>query len=115
MDSREDLLVIERQLWTGDAEVYRRYVDGDCLLVFSEMSGMLTREQVAGTVENGQRWNDVRLEVIGIVEPVPDVAILAYEANATREGAEPYRALVSSGYVRRPEGWKLMFHQQTPR
>lgn len=115
MDSREELLEIERQLWTGDAEVYRSHVDEHCLLVFSEMAGRLTREQVVGTVENGQRWGDLKLELIGLVEPASDVAILAYEANATREGAEPYHAQVSSGYVRRADGWKLMFHQQTPR
>ena len=27
---------------------------------------------------------------------------------------EAYAALVSTGYVRRDDGWKMMFHQQTP-
>jgi hypothetical protein len=40
--------------------------------------------------------------------------MLSYEAHATREGGESYAALVSSGYVHRADGWKLMFHGQTP-
>jgi hypothetical protein len=33
---------------------------------------------------------------------------------AERQGRD-YRALMSSLYVRREDGWKLAFHQQTPR
>lgn len=40
--------------------------------------------------------------------------LLSYEAHAVREGGEPYNALVSSGYVKRGDGWKMMFHAQTP-
>ena len=42
------------------------------------------------------------------------LAILSYEARATRSNGEPYSALVSTGYARRDDGWKMMFHQQTP-
>jgi hypothetical protein len=31
-----------------------------------------------------------------------------------RPEGERYRALVSSGYVKRNGSWKMMFHQQTP-
>lgn len=34
--------------------------------------------------------------------------------GATPAEEEHYHALVSSGYVRREAGWKLMFHHQTP-
>jgi len=49
-----------------------------------------------------------------VVEPSDDVALLSYEAEATRENGEPYRALVSTGYVRQCDGWKMMFHAQMP-
>jgi hypothetical protein len=66
-------------------------------------------------VKDGPRWRDVRMQVKGVLEPSPGVALLTYEANATRAEGEPYAALVSSGYVRRNGAWKMVFHQQTPR
>jgi hypothetical protein len=47
------------------------------------------------------------------LQPTDDVALLTYHASAEAKG-EPYEARVSSGYVRRNGGWKMMFHQQTP-
>jgi hypothetical protein len=32
-----------------------------------------------------------------------------------RRDEQEYSALMSSTYVRREDGWKLVFHQQTPR
>ena len=43
-----------------------------------------------------------------------DSVIISYECRAKRKNGEPYHALVSSGYRKRPDGWKLAFHQQTP-
>jgi hypothetical protein len=40
--------------------------------------------------------------------------LLTYRASAVRGNGEPYEARVSSGYVRRNGGWKLMFHAQMP-
>jgi hypothetical protein len=42
-------------------------------------------------------------------------ALVAYGVVARREGQPEYSALMASGYVRRPGGWRLAFHQQTPR
>ena len=46
--------------------------------------------------------------------PGDEVAILTYEASAERADGEPHHALVSTGYVKRDDGWKMMFHSQTP-
>lgn len=113
MTLKSDLVQIERSLWKGGVDAYRRNLDDDCLVAFGQQAGVSTREEVAGTVKEGARWEDVKLEVEGLLQPTPDVAILTYRASAMRED-EPYHALVSSGYVRREEAWKLMFHQQTP-
>lgn len=109
----EQLLDLDRQLWSGGPDAYRAILDDDCLLAFTEMAGVSDREAVARTADTPQRWRDVELEPEGVVQPTPAVAILTYRASATR-GDEQYRALVSSGYVKRDGGWKLMFHQQTP-
>jgi hypothetical protein len=45
----------------------------------------------------------------------PDAATLTYVATARRDGqAEPYRAGMTSVYVRGASGWQLAIHQQTP-
>ncbi|MGE0159912.1 MAG: DUF4440 domain-containing protein [Gemmatimonadales bacterium] len=114
MEDRE-LLRIERELWTGGPDSYRSAVDEDCLVAFGGRASLSTKEEVVGSVpENGQRWRDLEMHVQGMVEPVDGVAILTYRAAATRGDEPRYHALVSSGYVKRDEGWKLMFHQQTP-
>ncbi|MBO9698171.1 MAG: hypothetical protein J7499_18405 [Sphingopyxis sp.] len=49
-----------------------------------------------------------------LLESGEDFAIVSYRADATRADGEPYAALVSSAYARRPDGWKLLFHQHSP-
>jgi hypothetical protein len=115
MSLQNDLLALEKQFWSGDAAFYRQNLDDECLTVFTEMAGVQTKEEVAGMVaKDSRRWQDLTIDEKGLVEPTRDVAILSYEARATRGNGERYKALVSSGYVRRNGAWKLAFHQQTP-
>ena len=114
MPLENELTTIERELWTGGPDAYERNLDADCLVAFTEMAGVSSRDAVAGTVEGGDRWKDLEIEVQGLLRPIPDVAVLTYRASATRGDDERYRALVSSGYVQRDGEWKLMFHQQAP-
>jgi len=111
--NREDLLTIERRLWTEGPDAYRRHVDEECLVAFTEMAGVWTRGQIAASVDAGPSWRDVELDVVGWAEPEEGVAIVTYRAGAAR-GDERYRALVSSAYVDRGDGPRLIFHQQTP-
>jgi Domain of unknown function (DUF4440) len=108
------LLALEEQFWSGDAAFYRANVDAECLCAFPEMAGLLGREQVAATVPEGPRWRQLVIEPHGFRWLGDAAAILTYRAKAKRPTGEPYEALVSSAYVRRGEGWKLAFHQQTP-
>lgn len=114
MSLQEDLLSIERELWTGRAESYRENVDESCLVAFPEMAGVWTRDRLAATVEGPERWRELKIEVEGFHRPIPEMALFTYRARATRGDNERYEALVSSAYVRRGGGWKLTFHQQTP-
>ncbi len=113
MELQDELLAIEEELWTGGAGPYREHLDDECLVAFTEMAGVSTREQIAGTVEGDERWRDLEIEVRGLHRPTDGVVMLTYRADAVR-GDERYRALVSSGYVHRDDGWKMTFHQQTP-
>lgn len=114
MALQDDLLSIEHELWTGGADAYRRNLDRDCLIGFTEMAGLSSREEVAGMAEGAERWRDVQTEVEGLLQPTDDVAVLTYRVSAVRGDADRYRALISSAYVRRDGDWKMMFHQQTP-
>ncbi|WP_394892103.1 hypothetical protein ACG873_12485 [Mesorhizobium sp. AaZ16] len=74
----------------------------------------MSNKEIAATVKDGARWQDLEIELKGLVTPSYDTAILSYEARAKRQNGEPYAALVSTGYAKRDGRWKMVFHQQTP-
>lgn len=114
MSLQNELISIEQKLWTGGPETYRKNLDDNCLIAFTKMAGLLSRDTVASTVEGADRWRDLDVQVEGVVQPTPDVALLTYRASAVRGEGDRYEALVSSAYVRRDGAWKMIFHQQTP-
>lgn len=114
MSLREELLALEEQFWTGNAEFYRDNLDDRCLTAFADMAGVFDKDDVAKTVGESARWRDVALSLKGLVKPADNFAVLTYQASAVRGNGDRYNAVVSSGYVKRNGGWKLAFHQQTP-
>ena len=114
MSLQGDLLEIEDNFWTGGPEAYHQHADGKCLVAFSaEMAGVMTNEDIAKSAEKG-RWRDVSLKPKGLVVLSDASAVLTYECQAKGKDGKPHHALVSSGYIKRADGWKLAFHQQTP-
>ena len=113
MSLQQDLMTIERSFWTGGPEACEANADRECLVVFTEMAGIMSRADIARTAEKG-RWSDVSMKPKGLAELDDTSAVVSYECTARRKDGKPYHALVSSAYVKRPEGWKLAFHQQTP-
>jgi hypothetical protein len=119
MALEDDLFALEERFWPGDAEFYRAHLDERCVVSFTEMAGVMPKEQIAGMMKagmmkEGRRWRDLRLARKGFYQPTADVAILTYEMNATRDSGAPHRTNVGTVYVRRGDGWKMAFHQQTP-
>ena len=114
MAVEDELFELERGFWGGGEDYYRAHVDRQCLLAFVGMAGVQPREGVAASARDPQRWRDLRMERKGFLQAADDTAFLSYEASATRATGEPYKALVSTGYVRRDDGWKMAFHGQTP-
>lgn len=115
MAVRDDLLKLETQFWTGDADFYREHLDDNCLLAFAEMAGVMGKEDIARMVEKDPpQWSDLKFEDKDMIEPADDVAILSYKASGKRGTGAAYNAVVSSGYVKRGGEWKMAFHQQTP-
>ncbi len=113
MALQQDIVSLEKGFWTGGSDFYLAHLDDDCLLAFQDMAGVHGREEIA-KMTAGNRWKNIKLDQKGFVTPTPDTAILTYEAHGTREDGRVYDALVSTGYVRRGEEWKMAFHQQTP-
>jgi hypothetical protein len=112
--SKKELLELERGFWTGDSAFYAANVDTECLVAFPRMAQAMSNADLAKTATKPNRWRDLEIDLKGIIEPGSDIVMLTYEARAIRENGEAYAALVSTGYVHRVNGWKMMFHAQTP-
>jgi len=112
MSLEEDLLAIETRLWTGGPEAYLKHTDDKCVVVFAQMAGEMTREEIAKTAAKG-RWKDVKLRKKGLAKLSDTSVVISYECDADRNDGQHHHAFVSSGYARRADGWKLAFHRQT--
>jgi hypothetical protein len=118
MDVRDELLAIERRLWTNDAPFYEGALLPEALLVFPE-TGVIGRDVALREIrrENaeGRRWAQVEFEDVHCVPLADDVALVTYRVTARwADETTSSTALASSVYAARGGGWKLAFHQQTP-
>lgn len=104
---------LEESFWLGGAETFRSRMADGAIMVFPMPAGIMAGDGIICGVGTAPRWRSVvmrdrRITVRG------NVAVLAYQAEAEREG-EPIRPLLcASTYVEDAEGWRLMSHQQTP-
>jgi hypothetical protein len=118
MQLENELVAIERRLWTNDASSYEVDLAEEALLAFAE-TGVITKsraiEEIKRETDEGRRWVDVRLSDVRAMNIGTDSALLAYRVQARWvHETSPVNALASSIYVRRLDTWKLVFHQQTP-
>ncbi|MBL8770111.1 MAG: hypothetical protein JNK30_01915 [Phenylobacterium sp.] len=116
MTLETELYRIEEGFWLSGEAHFLAHLDARCLLAFpqaGEMHGVFDRTDVAATATPSNRWRDLRMSGRSLLE-AGEVTIISYRADVTRADGQPYAALVSSGYVRRPDGWKLAFHQHSP-
>ena len=118
MPLQELLVQIERELWRGNARLYRHHLHDNAVLVFAE-TGVMDKTSALKAIEQGdgggRRWEDVHFSEARAVEFTDDAAMLTYRADAQNaEDGSPYSVLASSLYTRRSGQWKLAFHQQTP-
>jgi hypothetical protein len=106
------LWVLEREFWLGGADVYRRHLDDEALMVFPGM--VLAKPETVESIAAGPRWTSVNFSDRRVVRLTSEVVALSYRASGSRE-QEPstYSAMVSSIYVKRDREWKLALHQQS--
>jgi len=118
MELENELIGIERKLWTNDADFYRNSLIEEALLIFPE-TGVITRDAAVSAiaVENaeGRRWAEVEFEEVRNLRLAGDVVLLSYRVTARWEHEQSkVSAFASSVYLNRGGSWKLAFHQQTP-
>ena len=114
----ENLVSIERNLWTNNAVFYQNNLTDDCLLVFPE-TGVIDRDTAVDAIrkenEESRRWAEVDFSSIRKLRLADDVALVTYRVTARWEREKfATAALASSLYIKRDGTWKLAFHQQTP-
>jgi hypothetical protein len=118
--TEDELAALEQEGWDalsthGDAAraFYDRVLDDQALMLLPGGMVLDDRTTILESM-SGQPWSGYVLDDLRCFRPAPDVGVVTYGVVAERGGQE-YSALMSSLYVRREAGWKLAFHQQTPR
>lgn len=117
MELAEELLQVERRLWTNDAEVYRDNLLPDAQLVFVD-TGVISRdvavEAIRGENAEGRRWAEVDITEASAWRLTEDVAVFTYKVAARwNDETAPGLWLASSVYVAREGRWRLGLHQQS--
>ena len=105
----------EEGLWTGTPEHYRELVDDECVMVLPMAPFVLTGQQAIKAVADTPRWSNVVLTEKQIIRPQEGLIVIAYKAQAEREGLSAYIAFCTTT-VRRLEHevWRVVQHSQTP-
>jgi len=112
MDDKR-IIDFERALWVGEADVYRRCVSQDCLMVVPAQPFLLRGDEAIKMVERTPRWSAVDFADFKIERPIEGVIVVGYRVSASR-GAERYDAYCTSTYQRVADhDWRVIQHQQT--
>ena len=121
MATTDEIIDIERRGWKalatdGEAATafYDEILDDQPVVLLPGGMAVKDRQQIVDSM-SGAAWSSFDLEELEVRELGDDAATVTYGAVARREGADDYSALMASTYVRRPDGWRLALHQQTPR
>jgi hypothetical protein len=110
----DEIWSLEEQFWTAGADYYRDALGPDCVMAFPAPAGIIAGLQIVQTLENAPRWSSIAMSERHLVQPSPDIVVIAYRAEGRREGASTYEAYCTSTYHRGTAGWRLIQHQQTP-
>ena len=106
----------EEGLWTGTAENYRATIDEQCLMVLPSAPFIATGTQAAAAVSDTPRWHKVLLTDQQVIRPQEGLIVIAYKAQAERDGEQVYEANCTTVYRRlEHDKWRVIQHQQTPR
>jgi hypothetical protein len=113
----QQLVEIERSLWTNNAHVYEKSFLPGAVLIFPGV-GRIDRDFAISAIHDenasGRGWLDVNLEDASVSTITSNVLLLTYEAWAVWNDGTEERSHCSTLYVQHGDGWSAAFHQQTP-
>jgi hypothetical protein len=106
---KEEIIALERGFWesANNPEFYRDSMTDNAISVMEPM-GFISKDRAVAMSEQGEAWTDLKMDDIQVAELAPDCAAIAYhgEAKGSKTG-KPYRATISSVYVRSDGNWKM--------
>jgi hypothetical protein len=116
MELKDELIAVERGLWTNDPDLYRDSLTPEAMLVFPE-TGVISRdfavEAIRKEVAENRKWAEVRFGNVRAQPISVDTAALTYTIAARwNHEAAATTSIASSIYVKRDGDWKLALHQQ---
>lgn len=117
MDDDATLRELEEAGWRAlatagaGADFYRDVLHDDAVMVFPAMV-LRGPAEILPTM-TGPPWDAFRLSDVTVGRPHDDTGVVTYRVEAQR-GGHAYRAWLTSVYVRRADGWRLVLHQHSP-
>jgi hypothetical protein len=112
MDLAQTLFALEHELADGDGTTYDRLLTEDAVVVVPGMT--MTKPQTVEAMALSPGWDALVFEDERCEQLNADTALLTYRFTGRRGEDFEYAALMGSVYVRRPDGWRMTYHQQTP-
>jgi len=117
MDKEEELMRIERSLWTNNAAIYEATYSRDAILIFPEVGRIgLEHALEAIRTENaaGRHWGGSRIcRHLRDEDRARCGAPHLRSDRALERREDPARMLCATLYARRGDTWRALFHQQT--
>jgi hypothetical protein len=115
-DERE-IIDLERRGWDAlctpnGAAFYADLMTDDAVMVFP--GAAMTKKESLAAMRAEKPWSSYKIDDPRVLRVGTGGRLVLYRATAKRTGAGTYVALMTSIYVRRSDGWKMVFHQQTP-
>ena len=104
----------EQKLWLGDAETYRKLIDQECVMALPAEPYVFTADAAIAAVASTPRWSEVEFSERKVQRPEEGLIVIAYKAEASRDG-EAYQAYCTTSMRRRGhEDWLVVQHSQLP-
>ena len=114
----KQLFDLERSGWDAlsapnGAAFFADLMTDDAVMVFP--GTVMTKRESLAAMASARPWASYRLLDMRVLRVGTGGRLVLYHAIAKRAAGAEYDALMASIYVRRSDGWKMVFHQQTPR
>jgi len=103
-----ELTDMEHRFWDSatDPDFYREHLADEAVLVFHYGVGAMDKQMVIYAIKaTAEAWISHEFEAVRVVPIGDDAAVITYKASGERAGDAPFRAFVSSAYVRRNGRW----------